>query len=671
MTKYTNNLINETSPYLLQHAHNPVNWYPWGDEALEKAKQENKLILVSIGYSACHWCHVMEHESFENEEIAQIMNDQFVCIKVDREERPDIDQIYMNAVQLIAGNGGWPLNCFAMPDGRPVYGGTYFRPQQWKGILENLAFSFSKEPQKFEKAAADLKAGLKSVNEIVKVKEEIDFAFEDILDIILKLRKNFDQNNGGTYGAPKFPLPVNYNPLIRYYYHSNEQDIYKHINLSLNKIADGGIYDHLGGGFARYSVDKNWLVPHFEKMLYDNAQLISLYSRLYRMSPSDKYRHIVIETIEFLKRDMLSPEGGFFSSFDADSEGVEGKYYLWDKYEIDFLLKDKSELFCKYYNISDNGNWEGRNILHVTNKLEDFSKDYGMSSSELDILLKEAKEILFKQREKRIKPALDDKILTAWNALLVRAFVDAFNTFNNKEYLQLAEKNIRFIEENLLSSNYKLYRNFKNGKATISAFLDDYALLIEAYLELYQATFNSNHIKQAKGLLEYTLKHFFDEQSGMFFYTSDTDQELVSRSIEIMDNVIPSSNSVMAHNLFKLGHLYLHNEYVDMAKQMLINIKDKMKANPGFFGNWIDLLIQFVYKPYEICIVGNNYSIIKEEFNSKFLPNVIYAGGEQIDLPILQNRLVDGDTIIYVCKNQVCNKPVQSFNEAFNQIENL
>ncbi|HSH50130.1 MAG TPA: thioredoxin domain-containing protein, partial [Bacteroidales bacterium] len=612
--KYTNHLIKEYSPYLLQHAHNPVNWYPWKTEVLEKAKTENKLILISIGYSACHWCHVMERESFENEEIAKIMNDHFVCIKVDREERPDIDQIYMNAVQLITGSGGWPLNCFALPNGNPVFGGTYFKPDQWKDILQNLARGYEVDKERFEKYANELKQGIVSNDKIIKIKQKTAFAYEDILNIILKTKKQFDRENGGTVGSPKFPLPVNYFFLMRFYYHSGEIEVLQQIMLTLKKMAKGGIYDQLGGGFSRYSVDSNWLVPHFEKMLYDNAQLVSLYSEAYRLNPDAEYKKIVYETLRFVENELTSPEGGFFSSIDADSEGVEGKYYVWDKSEVQSILKENADVFCDYYDITTNGNWEGKNILNRNNNDDDIASRYKLTIDELEKIIFQAKRKLFQQRLKRVKPALDDKILTSWNALMIKAFADAYNVFNDEDFLKIAEKNFKFIESNLINDDYSLFRSNKNKKSTINAFLDDYVLLVDALIGLYHTNFNEYYINTALKITEYIIQHFYDKDSGMFFYTSDRDSQLIARIKEVNDNVISSSNSVMAQNLFKLGHYFIKEEYIKKAEQMLRNIKEQIIKYPYYFGNWIDLMIQFIHKPYEVCIMGNKSQEIKKDF---------------------------------------------------------
>lgn len=668
--KYSNHLINETSPYLLQHAHNPVNWHPWNNEALTKAQNENKLILVSIGYSACHWCHVMERESFENDEIAKIMNDHFVCIKVDREERPDIDQIYMNAVQLMTGRGGWPLNCFALPDGRPVFGGTYFKPDQWKDILQKLARGYEVDKDRFEKYANDLKQGIVSIDKISKVNDKADFAYEDLLNVMIHSRKRFDRENGGTIGAPKFPLPVNYFFLMRFYYHSGEKEILQQVMLTLEKMAKGGIYDQLGGGFARYAVDRYWLVPHFEKMLYDNAQLVSLYAEAYRLNPDPEYKKVVYETLRFVERELTSPEGGFYSSLDADSEGVEGKYYVWDKKEVEELLKDDAAIFCDYFDISSDGNWEDKNILNRKEPDEVIASKHNITLEKLEEIILQSKKKLFQHRLKRVKPALDDKILTSWNALTLKAYAEAYNVFDDDHFLKMAKKNFKFIENNLLNSDFSLFRNYKNKKSTINAFLDDYVLLVDALISLYQAKFDEYYINTALNITEYIIRHFYDAESGMFFYTSDNDPQLITRTKELNDNVIPSSNSAMAQNLFKLGHYFLKADYIQKSGQMLLNMKEQISRNPYFNGNWIDLMIQFIHKPYEVCIVGNKYQEGRKNFFKQYMPNIILAGGNDGNLPLLEDRYTNEKLTIYVCRNNVCQRPVKSFADALELIDN-
>ncbi|MEA3443827.1 MAG: thioredoxin domain-containing protein, partial [Bacteroidota bacterium] len=591
---FTNQLINESSPYLLQHAHNPVNWHPWGQEALDKARDENKLIIISIGYSACHWCHVMEHESFEDEEVASFMNDNFVAIKVDREERPDIDQIYMNAVQLINGSGGWPLNCIALPDGRPVWGGTYFRKKQWVDMLTQVLEFVKNSPDKAEQQAESLTEKVQSHDFIFDNTEKSEFTNEDLNSIFINLESNIDITDGGNYGAPKFPMPIGQRFLLHYYYISQNEDALKAVTTTLNKMAGGGIYDQIGGGFARYSTDSYWEVPHFEKMLYDNAQLVSLYSLAYQQSKNPKYKTIVHETLEFIARELKSKEGGFYSSLDADSEGEEGKFYVWTKSELQKLPGNISDLIIDYYQITEKGNWEnGKNILLETENKNEIAGKYKISLKELNKQVSEAKKILLEERSKRIRPGLDDKILTSWNALMLKAYVDAYRVFDDKEYLKTALINADFINAKMKSDDNSLNRNYKNGKATINAFLDDYAFTIDAFISLYQATFDEKWLTEAQQLTEYAIEHFYDENTGMFFYTSNTDPELIARKIEVSDNVIPSANSEMAKNLFVLGRYFYNNKYIRKSERMLKNVKQNALRGGVYYSNWNILMAWF------------------------------------------------------------------------------
>ena len=488
--KYTNELIKESSPYLLQHAHNPVNWYPWGEKALEKAVRENKPIIVSIGYAACHWCHVMEHESFEDEEIATYMNDHFICIKVDREERPDIDQVYMNAVQLITGQGGWPLNCITLPDGRPVYGGTYFNKKQWLHLLKQLDAFINQEAEKANEQAITLTKGINSTEYIQLNNNKTQHSISDLEDIFNHWQPNIDFINGGSKGAPKFPLPIGIQFLLDYHCLTKSEEALKAFTTTLDKMANGGIYDHIGGGFARYSTDAIWKVPHFEKMLYDNAQLVSLYANAYQFTKNEHYKTIIIETLEFIEREMTSNEGGFYASLDADSEGVEGKFYVWDKVELDQLLGLDAILIQEYYNVTSAGNWEGANILYTTTNDPEFAANHNISTQTLHAKLMHAKKKLLQIRDKRIRPALDDKILTSWNALMLKGYVNAYNVLGDEKYLATALKNADFIINNCMDQDGKLNRNFKNGQSTINGFLDDYAFTIGAFIDLYQSTFD-------------------------------------------------------------------------------------------------------------------------------------------------------------------------------------
>ncbi len=668
-TPFTNKLINETSPYLLQHAHNPVNWYPWGDEAFEKAKRENKLVLISIGYSSCHWCHVMEHESYENEAIAKIMNDKYVCIKVDREERPDVDQIYMNAVQLLTGSGGWPLNCFALPDRSPVYGGTYFRPEQWSDLLEKLALTWENDPDKVKKYAKELKEGIISSEVMTIKKEPVDFKMNELEAVVNSWKNHFDKKEGGNNRAPKFPMPSSYEFLLDYYFYSNDKSIINHITLSLDKMASGGIYDQIGGGFSRYSTDKQWKVPHFEKMLYDNAQLVSLYSRAYQLTKDEKYKEVVEQTLNFIEREMTSPEGGFYSSFDADSEGEEGRFYVWTKKETDLILGKNASIIEKYYNVTDEGNWEQTNILYVTETKEAFCRKNDLEIEKFNKILKSIRVKLFIEREKRQKPDRDEKILTSWNALMLKAYVDAYRVFGTKKYFTAAEKSALFLL-NQMNEEGRLNRNYKDGRSNINAFLDDYSLSIDAFMALYQAGFDEDWLLVAKKLNDYVLKHFYDVQSGMFFYTSDMSNDLIARKMELSDNVIPASNSIMAGNLFSLAVYFEKREYTNMAKQMLINIKDQLLENGPYYSNWGRLMLSFIYEPYEVVITGSSAHELRASLDQNFLPGIILAGGTKpASLPLMRDRFFEGENLIFVCRNNVCKLPAKTIGEALIQLK--
>ncbi len=668
--KFTNSLIHETSPYLLQHAHNPVNWYAWGNEALEKAKTENKLVLISVGYSACHWCHVMEHESFEDEATANLMNDFYVCIKVDREERPDIDQVYMQAVQLMTGHGGWPLNCIAMPDGRPIYGGTYFRNTDWKNILLQIAHLNKQDPAKCNQYADELTHGIKQSERILANPEKPDFLLSDVKAIYEPWKKDFDPIEGGPNRAPKFPMPNNYLFLLRYYYATKDKSALKHTELTLDKMAYGGIYDQLGGGFSRYATDVLWKVPHFEKMLYDNAQLISLYSEAYQLLKTPLYKQIVYETLAFVERELTSPEGSFYAALDADSEGEEGKYYVWTKDKIVSLLEEQSGLFCEYYTINTIGLWEHGNYILLRKKTDDvIAQNHGITVDELQKKIGQAKKILLKERETRVRPGLDDKQLTSWNALMLKGYVDAYTVFNESKFLQAALKNGEFILDKLKNGNGGLNHNYKNGQSTINGYLEDYSFTIEAFISLYEATFNEKWLEEAKSLMTYTILHFYDPESGMFFFTSDMDPALITRKIEIYDNVIPSSNSSIAKGLFLLSLYYAIEEYETMSMQMLNTVKKDMPRYGSGYSNWGILLLQQATPFYEIAISGKNAEQKRKELNNHYIPNKLIAGSAQkSDLPILENRYKGNETIVYLCEGTTCKEPVKSIEDLIEQI---
>ncbi|MXV52194.1 DUF255 domain-containing protein [Pedobacter sp. HMF7647] len=654
-----NSLINETSPYLLQHANNPVDWFPWGPEALSKAQKENKLILVSVGYSACHWCHVMEHESFENEQVAEIMNEHFVCIKVDREERPDIDQIYMNAVQLMTGQGGWPMNCFCLPDQRPIYGGTYFRKGDWMNLLQNLAAFWTEKPDEAVEYAVRLTEGIKQGDKIKFNESEDEFDIDDLREIYEPWKRYFDPIEGGYNRAPKFPLPNNWQFMLRYSHLMKDSSAEIITKITLEKIALGGIYDHIGGGFARYSVDDRWHVPHFEKMLYDNAQLVSLYSEAYQAWKTPLYKDIVYETLNWIEREMMSDEGGFYSALDADSEGVEGKFYTFEKNELVQLLGDAEPLFSKFYHVMNDGNWheEKTNVL--------FRDETELNEIELTTL-KQARDKVFAYRDQRIKPGLDNKILTSWNGMMLKGFADAYRVFDDHRFLEIAKRNVEFITGNLLSADGALLRMYKSAQ---KGFLDDYAFVIDGLIGLYECTFDENWILQAKALLEYSLLHFSDDESQMLFFTSNTAEELIARKFELTDNVIPASNSVMAINLFKLGHFFDNESYIERSLQMLRNIKPEIKKYGSGYSNWATLLLYHVFGIYEVAITGTDYETKRKELENNYVPNKIILGGSTGTLPLLNDKWL-GETKIFVCKNRTCKMPVTNTQDALNQLIN-
>ena len=666
MYKYTNSLINETSPYLLQHAHNPVDWHPWNQETLDLAKKEDKLILISIGYSACHWCHVMEHESFESEEDAQIMNDKFINIKIDREERPDIDQVYMNAVQLMSQRGGWPLNCVALPNGKPVWGGTYFPKQKWMEQISQVASYYQSNRVEMIEYSEKLAKGIRQSELIEYNKEDSHFTKKELIQMVKKWSKNFDYNEGGPNRAPKFPIPNNYQFLIRYSHLFKDKIIEDHTKLTLNKIAYGGIYDQIGGGFSRYSTDKLWKVPHFEKMLYDNAQLISLYSEAYLAFNDKEYQYIVEETIEFVNRELRGNNGALYSALDADSEGVEGKFYIWKKEELKSILKNDYQLFSTYYNINNKGFWEDENYILLKEKSEiTFCKEQKIELEWFRKKLKKWKKILLNEREKRIRPGLDDKALTSWNALMIKAYVDAYLAFSKKEYLTNALKTAQFIIDKQLQNNGALFHSYKNNKSTINGFLEDYAFTIEAFLQLYQATYNTKWLEYSQQLVEYCNTHFYDSQSGMYFFTSNLDVPLVARKMEIFDNVIPSSSSTMANNLFLLSHLLQNEDYLQRCKIQLNNIKEGMDQYGPGHSNWANLMLKFTNPYYQIAVVGQNANQKTLELNTFYHSNKLYIGSiKKSNLPLLKDKLIEGKTMIYICQEKSCLLPTEKISKA-------
>lgn len=668
--KHTNALIHETSPYLLQHAHNPVDWHAWNEATLEKARAENKMILVSVGYSACHWCHVMEHESFEDKEVAKLMNDHFLCIKVDREERPDIDQVYMTAVQLMTGHGGWPLNCFALPDGRPIYGGTYFPKQQWMNVLLNLAELYRNDRNKVEEYAQELTNGILKTELLAVNSKPIEFNMEMADTCVKAWSKRLDNTHGGQDKAPKFPLPNNYLFLLRYAHFTQNAGIQRHVDLTLKKMAYGGIYDQLGGGFARYSVDGIWKVPHFEKMLYDNAQLVSLYAEAFQAAPNELYKETVYQTIEFIERELTSPDGAFYSALDADSEGEEGKFYVWQEEELKRILGDEFPLFAEYYNVNEKGFWEHDNYILLRDRSEqEIALKHQMKAEDLKEKIAAAVKKLMAERDKRVRPGLDDKCLTSWNALMLKAYCDAYKVFGEDRFLQVALRNAMFIRQKQLRDDGGLNHSYKDGKSTINGFLEDYAFTIEAFLALYQCTGHEEWLNFSKQLCDYTIRHFYDRQSGMFWFTSDEDSPLIARKTELSDNVVPASCSQMARNLWALSKFYLDKKYEEMSLKMLHNITDELLHYGPGYSNWGLLLLEAIQPFHEIAIVGKNVDELFLSLQKHYHPNGIFALSKQpSSLPLLENRLVEGKTLIYVCRNNTCGLPAESTEDALKQL---
>jgi uncharacterized protein len=670
-TKQKNRLAKASSPYLLQHQHNPVDWYEWGEEALEKSRKENKPLIISIGYAACHWCHVMEHECFEDEEVAKLMNENFICIKIDREERPDIDQIYMEACMILNGNGGWPLNAFALPDGKPFYAGTYFPKPNWISLLTQIISLYKNDLEKIAEQAEAITQGINR-NELINYsKQENAFSKEEFKKIFTNWKTSIDFEHGGYDKAPKFPLPTGWEFLLEFNYLTKDQSSLDAVQLTLDKMALGGLYDQIGGGFTRYSVDKIWLVPHFEKMLYDNGQLISLYSNAYKLTKKKLYKEIIYETIEFVQRELTSPEGGFYSSLNADSEGEEGKFYVWNYDEFKNLFPEKdADLLINYYNITKKGNWEhGKNIPHITVPKEGFVKWHNRNEDDLDNLLNQAKQKLLAEREKRERPSTDDKILTSWNALMLKGLVDAYTAFGENKFLNLALKNANFLSGNMLQSDGNLFRNYKNNKASITAFLDDYALLADAFIRLYEIKFDENWLSHSQKLIDYVIQNFYDEKDQLFYYTSNKGEKLVARKKEISDNVIPSSNSVMAHNLYKLGKILDNSQYLQISKNMFRQVQAALIKGGPYFSNWARLAGKLLYGTYELAVTGSNALELNKEIQKKFLPDTFFMGSEtKNSLKLLEDKFVKGKTFIYICKDNTCQLPVDNVGEALKQI---
>jgi len=660
-----NRLSKASSPYLRQHATNPVDWYEWSDEALTKARTENKPMIISIGYAACHWCHVMAHESFSDDEIAAFMNEHFVCIKIDREEKPDIDQIYMDAAHIITGRGGWPLNAIALPDGRPFYASTYFPPQQWLDVLQQLHQVYETDYTRVLKAAESITQGI-NASTFSTVGAEKSFSKDWYQAAYEQHIRKIDFQLGGYKKAPKFMMPIGLEFFLQYHYLTGENQAIQAITTALDAMTNGGLNDQIGGGFARYSTDEQWLVPHFEKMLYDNAQLISLYSKAYQATGNTDYIETAEKTMLFAERELLDISGGFYASIDADSEHEEGKFYVWSKQEIDALCAENAEWVRNFYGITESGNWEhGKNILHRTN----YATELLQKSPEYKDIISQIDQKLLAARNKRIRPTTDDKIICAWNSMMISAYVSLFKTTGNSMYLQKAKNTASFIEKYLLKEDGSLFRVYKEEKVSVDAFLDDYAFFMQALIDLYEICFDPEYLKLTQKILDYVDAHFANEPHDMYYYTSDSTPHLVARKYEYSDNVIPASNSVLAHVLFRFGKLTDNSKYILTAEAMLKLMMDELVEYGPYHANWAMLLGKMTYPFKEVVIAGKNTGDISLNLQQKYLPDCLFAGGDQEYPALLTNRISEGKTLIYVCEDKTCEWPVETVAEAISMIQ--
>jgi uncharacterized protein YyaL (SSP411 family) len=675
--KHTNHLIHETSPYLLQHAHNPVDWHPWGAEAFNKAKSENKPVLLSIGYSACHWCHVMERESFEDEKIAALMNELFVSIKVDREERPDLDEIYMNAVQMLTGRGGWPMTMFLTPDGKPFYGGTYFPPEDRQGmpgfpkILMGVSQAYRERHADVEKSVTQILAALQRMSESHPTERK--FPAGIIGDSSEKIARAYDSDHGGLGQAPKFPNAGVYELFLRHFHQSKSERYLEMVTHTLVNMAQGGIYDHLGGGFHRYSVDAKWLVPHFEKMLYDNAQLLRIYSQAYMIIQEPLFKSVVEETVGYLLREMLHSEGGFYSTQDADSEGEEGKFFVWTTDEISRLIgAENSEIFCRIYDVSDEGNFEEKNILHPILTIEQASKLFRKDRAEIDALVANAKQKLFTEREKRIKPFRDEKIIAAWNGLALSGLAEAIKVFNPTACIDAVNRTIEFVFRKMFRDGFLLH-TYKDGQAKLLGYLDDYAFVAIGLLDVYEAIFDRSALERSIQLTDIMVREFWDEKDGGFFYTGKSHEQLISRMKPVFDGSVPSGNALATQLLLRLFHITGDDDYRKRAEKVLRSYYDAMESQPFGFAHMLCALDFYLNKPKEVVLVGNKSdpetAALVKEIHKLYLPNKVVQlvdpnqALEKIS-PLLQGKSqIDGKPTAYVCYDFTCSAPVTTWTE--------
>lgn len=679
MHKFSNQLVNESSPYLLQHAHNPVDWHPWGEDALNLSKKENKPILVSIGYSACHWCHVMEKESFEDEATAKIMNDNFINIKIDREERPDLDHIYMDAVQAMTGSGGWPLNIFLTPDTKPFYGGTYFPPKRaynrpsWQEVLLNVSNAFNEKRNEIDTQAENLTEHLLKANSFGAIQSGMNDVFEKgkLEEAYQNIMKSADRKWGGFGNAPKFPQSMVIQFLLRYYYSFGEKEALNQAILSLDKMIDGGIYDQVGGGFARYSTDAEWLVPHFEKMLYDNALLVSVISEAYQLTRNEKYKDVIEEIVQFIERELSHPQGGFYSALDADSEGVEGKFYVWNYDEVKEILKEDAEIFCTFFNITPAGNFEHTNILWKKIDEKKFSEDNNIIDEKLKKLLQTGKEKLLAVRNKRIRPQLDDKVLLSWNCLMNTALSKAFAATGNSRYRELAVRNMNFLLAKFSENNQSnFFHSWKNGMTKHPAFLDDYAYLIQSLIQLQMITADTNYLTRAKEITELVLENFKEEDTGFFYYTSVNQKDILLRKKEVYDGAQPSGNAIMNENLYQLSVYFDIPEWKDIVLKTVMTLSNAIIRYPTSFGVWACLLLEIVDGTSEIAVVNYSPEDLQIKVLHEYIPHKVmmcWATGSA-SFPLLKGKDPKHEENLYLCRNYECQKPVSTVNQLLSLI---
>ena len=669
MEKIPNALVNAASPYLLQHAFNPVQWLPWSEEALKKAREENKLMIVSIGYSSCHWCHVMEKESFEDEEVATVMNKSFVCIKVDREERPDIDQLYMDAVQLMTGRGGWPLNVITLPDQRPIYGGTYFPKEQWRNVLLQLAAFWRNDPQKCFEYASELTEGVQRMGRVALVTDHHDRSYPDHSDMLDRWSKQWDRVEGGNLRAPKFPMPDSLRYLLAASMVTSKKEGADHVFLTLDKMALGGIYDQIGGGFARYSVDMIWKVPHFEKMLYDNAQLISLYCDAWKITGNELYKEVVEQSMTFIHREMTSASGGFFSALDADSEGVEGKFYCWNPDQLVTLSEDDKDFAVRYFNINENGYWEHNLYIPLRTKPDsEIANEWGWTMEKLHSKREDVRSQLLKMREARVRPGLDYKILCSWNALMLSACLDAWFAFGKYEWKAMADKNFEFIIRTFLRGDALLHSAVeKDGEvvASIDGFLEDYAFLIEALLKFHAIDSTGKYLDLAKQLTNTVFQKFDDPETGFFWFTAVDSGKLISRKQDIQDNVIPSSNAVMSHNLLRLSRLCSDMTNDERVKKCLRTLREDLERSTPWYSRWAMVYLEMQYGA-EVEVYGEQSAVLMSDLLKHYLPLAVCSHFRSAENDVL-SRFVPGKNLIYVCHDKACHAPVMKVEEAVGQ----